>query len=244
MQFHGHPSTCGFPIIGSTRLWFGLELISAIRQVYALFKTPQAATAVKHTIDSFGDGQHSSKKFSVIFTNPCTNPFKTTPKDGAMRNGNMGSSRGGYNPSGAGGQTNGYNNSAGYRGRGGFNNRGGMNNNSAGGYSRGGYQGTPGGYNSGGFQNNPMGGAMGYAGFNNRGGAMMGGMRGGQMGGMRGGRGGMPISMGMPNMGMGGMPAMGMAMPNMGMPGKAASSTLLSFNAQDGRPSDPRLVMG
>ena len=182
---------------------------------------------MKYTVDSFGEGQHSSRKFSVIFTNPYTNPFKTTPKDGAMRSGNIGSARGGYNSS-SGGQVNGYNNSGGFRGRGGYNNRGGMNNNMSGGYNRGGYQGSPGNYNPGGFQSNPMGGGMNYGGFNNRGGGMMGSMRGGQMGGMRGGRGGMPMNMGMPNMGMGAMPAMGMGMPSMGMPGKLLFSAFLN----------------
>ncbi|MCJ1393871.1 hypothetical protein MMC18_006747 [Xylographa bjoerkii] len=202
-------------------------------QAYVLFKSPQAATAAKHKIESFGEGQKYRQKFTVSYTNPYTNPFKTLPKDGPLRNGNQGnrSSSGGYsNSSGIGAtpsQQSSYSANSGYRGRGGYNNRGGMSN--IGGYNRGGFQqAMPGGYQTppmNGFQAPPMGGMPSYGGFQNRGG-MMGGMRGNPMG-MRGGRGTMNPNgmMGMPmggmNMGgiqgpMGGMGGMGMTMPQMG----------------------------
>ena len=198
-----------------------------------LFKSPQAATAAKHKIESFGEGQQYTKKFAVSYTNPYTNPFRTLPKDGPMRNANNNrSGTGGYGNSGSAGNLPthqaGFNNSGGgYRGNrgGGYNNRGGGGSN----YNRGGFQQpAAGGYQGGsmgGFQNTPMAGMQQYGGFQNRGG-MMGGMRGSPMG-MRGGRGGMgsngmmgmPMgNMGMPNMGaqLGGM---GMGMPQMGMQG-------------------------
>ncbi|MCJ1370144.1 hypothetical protein MMC20_001356 [Loxospora ochrophaea] len=211
-------------------------------QAYVLFKSPQAATAAKHKVESFGEGQQYTKKFTVSYTNPYTNPFRTLPKDGPMRNNNQNnrSLSGGYSNQGSMGgashQQNSYNSGAGYRGnRGGYNNRGGMSN--VGGYNRGGFQQPMGG----GFQGNPMGGFPGaqmggmqpYGGFQNRGGMMGGNMRGGSMG-MRGGRGGMSPNgmMGMPmgGMGMGAMPGqmggMNMGMPQMGagigMPGQAS----------------------
>ncbi len=199
------------------------------RQAYILFKSPQAATAAKHKIESFGEGQQYTKKFSVSYTNPFTNPFKTLPKDGPMRNANNNrSTASGYGNSGnVSSQHTGFNNSGGgYRGNraGGYNNRGATSS----GYNRGGFQPAAGAFQGGamgGFQNTAMGGMQQYGGFQNRGG-MLGGMRSGPMG-MRGGRGGMspngmmgmPMgNMGMPNMGaqMGGM---GMGMPQMGMQG-------------------------
>ncbi len=196
-----------------------------------LFKSPQAATAAKHKIESFGEGQQYTKKFTVSYTNPYTNPFKTLPKDGPMRNNapanNNRSTPGAYG--GASSQNTGYNNSGGYRGNrgGGYSNRGSMNN--MGGYNRGSFQ-QPiaGGFQGGmtGFQGAPMGAMQPYGGFQNRGG-MAGGMRGGPMG-MRGGRGGINGIMGMPmnGMGIGTMGSMGMSMPQMnagmgmqGMPG-------------------------
>jgi len=206
-------------------LWF--------RQAYVLFKSPQAATAAKHKIESFGEGQKYRQKFTVSYTNPYTNPFKTLPKDGPMRNGNQSnrSSSGGFGGSQGIGAPSahqaGYLSNGGYRGRGGFNSRGGVSN--VGGYNRGGYQQPitggfqPSQMNS--FQGPAMGGLSSYGGFQNRGG-MMGGTRGGPMG-MRGGRGGMGPNpmMGMPmtgmNMGgmpgtMGGMGGMGMGMSQMG----------------------------
>ncbi|KAI4110633.1 MAG: hypothetical protein LQ339_001209 [Xanthoria mediterranea] len=196
-------------------------------QAYVLFKSPQAATATKQKIESFGEGQQYSKKFTVSYTNPFTNPFRTLPKDGPMRNNNTTSSRGGQSFGGSGSMSaqQGYNS---YRGRGGgYNNRGAMNSMSN--YNRGGYQQPM----SGGYQGSTMGGFQGmstmqpYGGFPNRGG-MMNNMRGNTMG-MRGsGRGGMGGNgmMGMPMGGMmggmggamgGGMGGgMSMGMPQMG----------------------------
>lgn len=197
-------------------------------QAYVLFKSPQAATAAKQKIESFGDGQQYSKKFTVSYTNPYSNPFRTLPKDGPMRNNapasNNRSTSGAYGGTGAGGMSGtpqhhgGFNNSSsgGYRGNrgGGYNPRGG----SGPGYNRGGFhQPATGGYgsNMGGFQ---MGGMQSYGAFQNRG-AMMGAVRGGAIG-IRGGRGGVAPNgmMGMPmaGMGMGAMGGMGMSMPQMG----------------------------
>ncbi|KAL8737532.1 MAG: hypothetical protein Q9181_001584 [Wetmoreana brouardii] len=151
-------------------------------QAYVLFKSPQAATATKQKIESFGEGQQFSKKFTVSYTNPFTNPFRTLPKDGPMRN-NGGNHRSGqgFNSSGSmPPQQMGYNSYRGNRG-GGYNNRGGMNGMSN--YNRGGFQQARGG----GFQASPMGSFQGmggmqpYGGFQNRGG-MIGGMRGSPMG--------------------------------------------------------------
>ena len=185
------------------------------RQAYVLFKSPQAATATKHKIESFGEGQQVSKKFAVTYTNPFTNPFKTLPKDGPMRNnsgGNYRSSQSFTNSGSTPTQQSGYSSYRGNRG-GGYNNRGGMNSMSS--YNRGGFQQSRGG----GYQTSSMpsfqgmGGMQPYGGFQNRGG-MMGGMRGGPMG-MPGGRGGM---MAMPMGGMmGAMGGMGMGMPQMGV---------------------------
>ncbi|KAG7008851.1 RNA-dependent RNA polymerase 1 [Physcia stellaris] len=180
-------------------------------QAYVLFKSPQAATAAKQKIESFGEGQQYTKKFTVSYTNPFTNPFRTLPKDGPMRSSNND-------------RTSGFR--GGYRGNrgGGYNNRGGGMGGTTG-YNRGGFQQPM----TGGFQSTPMnafqglGGAQPYGGFQNRGG-MMGGMRGGSVG-MRGARGGMGANammampmggMGMGNMGnqMGGL---GMGMPQMGV---------------------------
>lgn len=209
-----------------------------LRQAYVLFKSPQAATAAKQRIESFGEGQQYRNRFKVNYTNPYTNPFKTLPKDGPQRNSgasnNNRSTTGAYGGGGTGmtgmqSQNMGYNNSGGYRGNnrgGGYNNRGGVNN--MGGYNRGGFQQPMTGAFQGGFQASPMGAMQPYGGFQNRG-AMAGGMRGSPMR-MRGGRGGMGNGMmGMPMNGMG-MPAMGgmgMNMPqmagDMGMQGMLAS---------------------
>ncbi|KAL8943054.1 MAG: hypothetical protein Q9211_001137 [Gyalolechia sp. 1 TL-2023] len=188
-------------------------------QAYVLFKSPQAATATKEKIESFGDGQQYSKRFTVTYANPFINPFRTLPKDGPARNNNSNMNRSG---SGFGastslpGQQTGYSSYRGGRG-GGYNNRGNMNGMSN--YNRGGFQQPI----SGGFQGAPMGGFQGmggmqsYGGFQNRGG-MLGNMRGSSTG-TRGGRGGMGANgmMGMPMGGMmGGMAGMGMGMPQMG----------------------------
>ncbi|MCJ1308253.1 hypothetical protein MMC25_001906 [Agyrium rufum] len=203
-------------------------------QSYLLFKTPQAATAAKHKIESFGEGQHYARRFTVTYTNPFTNPFKTTHKDSQNRNNNNQNNRSAsasYS-SNTGGmpstpQSNpAYNNpTGGYRGRGGYNNNRGMSTGGTG-YTNnrgGGYQ--PQTVHTNMFQPQPtfqpqMTGMQTYGGFNNNRGGMMGnGMRGGNMG-MRGGRGGPMMNMGMGGMNMGGMPtmgAMGMGMPAMGM---------------------------
>jgi hypothetical protein len=186
------------------------------RQAYVEFTSQQAATAAKHKIDAFGEGQQYVKKHTVTYSNPNVNPFRTLPKDAPMRAGKDGQSN--RAPSG------GYNNDRGnqsgnfggnFRGRTpGYNaSRGGMNNNNMNGnnfnrnFSNPGMGNMGGGFNPpmGGFQGNPMTGQFG--GFNNRGG-MMGGIR-GVPGGMRGGRGGMGNGM-MGGMPMGGMPMGGM----------------------------------
>ncbi|KAL8688202.1 MAG: hypothetical protein Q9224_004944 [Gallowayella concinna] len=187
-------------------------------QAYVLFKSPQAATAAKQKIESFGDGQQYSKKFTVSYTNPFTNPFRTLPKDGPMRNNNSNSNRGGQGFTGSGSvpAQQSYNSYRGNRG-GGYSSRGGMNGMPS--YNRGGFQQPM----NGGYQGSTMGGYQGmaavqpYGGFQNRGG-MMNSMRGSSIG-MRGGRGGMGASgmMVMPMGGMmGGMGGMGMGMPQMG----------------------------
>ena len=234
---------------------------TAYRQAYVLFKSPQAATAAKHKIESFGEGQQYTKKFTVSYTSPHTNPFRTLPKDGPMRNSNAPnnnrSTSGNYGNTGAmsnippqqmGFNMNGPSNS--YRGnRGGYNNRGGGMN-SMPSYNRGGFQQSmTGGFpvpQMGGFQGSPMSGMPPYGGFQNRGG--IGGMRGGAMN-MRGGRGGMSATgmMGMPmgNMGMGvigaqmngmamGMPQMGAAM---GMQGMQVSYNNFYVNLAESQPS-------
>ncbi|PGH12147.1 hypothetical protein AJ79_04441 [Helicocarpus griseus UAMH5409] len=197
-------------------------------QAFVEFRSPQASTAAKHKIESFNT-QQSSRKYTVTYTQPHTNPFRTLPKDNPMRGrddrGSRSGSTGGFNSPTTQASTFGMNTGGGYRGgRGGGYNRGGM----AGGFNpnrnftspmgAGGFQPAMGA----GFQGAPVGGMQPYGGFNNRGG-MMGNMRGGP-GGMRGGRGGMggptpnpmmPVG-GVPNVGMG---AMGMGgMPMGGMP--------------------------
>ncbi|KAF2090135.1 hypothetical protein K490DRAFT_54539 [Saccharata proteae CBS 121410] len=191
-------------------------------QVFVELSSPQAATALKSTIESFGSGQTYAKKHTVVFHQPHINPYRTLPKDVPNRKGNDTSrndNRTSSFTSNSGGMSNNFNGGGGFRGgRGGFNaNRGNM-----AGYNAnrsfspmGGMQNA--GFNPmGGFAGNPMAGGM-NMGFNNfnRGGGMMGGMRGGM--GARGGRGGMNGGMGgMPMGGMGGMPMGGMG--GMGMP--------------------------
>ncbi|TVY21612.1 hypothetical protein LARI1_G000145 [Lachnellula arida] len=202
-----------------------------LTQAYVEFTSQQAATAAKHKIDAFGEGQQYSKKQTVVYSNPNNNLFRTLPKDAPMRagkdnqtnrapSGGYNNDRGNQNGNFGGnfrGRTPGYNS----RGGGGMNNMNGNNfNRNFSGPAMGNMGG--GGFNSamGGFQGNSMGNQFG--GFNNRGG-MMGGMRGGPNG-MRGGRGGMGNGM-MGGMPMGGMPMGGMpggmgAMPmNMGQMG-------------------------
>ncbi|KFY11958.1 hypothetical protein V492_04174 [Pseudogymnoascus sp. VKM F-4246] len=191
-------------------------------QAYVEFSSQQAATAAKHKIDTFGEGQQYVKKHVVTYSNPNVNPFKTLPKDAPMRAGKDGPANrpvsGNYNDRTQQGAGNNYGGN--FRGRGGYN-RGNMNNNMGGGFNRnfqnpgmggmgGNFQAPMGGFNAG-----SMGGGQFSGGFN-RGGMMN--MRGGP-GAMRGGRGGMNSGMmgGMPmgGMQMGGMPG---AMPGMGGP--------------------------
>ncbi|KAL9130720.1 MAG: hypothetical protein Q9217_001157 [Psora testacea] len=153
-------------------------------QAYILFKSMQAATAAKQKIETFGEGQQYAKKFTVGYSNPYTNPFKTLPKDGPMRNN---ASANNNRPNG--GPMQSYS-GRGYRGGrgGGYNDRGGGVNNAPN-YSRGGFQQPISGFQGSGMGGySPMAGMQPYGGFQARGG-MMGGMRGGGMG-MRGGRGG------------------------------------------------------
>ncbi|ORY19904.1 hypothetical protein BCR34DRAFT_582104 [Clohesyomyces aquaticus] len=200
-------------------------------QVYVQLQTPQAATALKHQLESFYKDQAHSKKPTALFNPPHINPFKTLPKDVPAREKNRGdrSSSGNFSSEGGGrGNYNRFNNTRGNFNRGG----GGMNNNM--GFQNRNFSGPAAG-NMGAAMGGGMGAAMGGYGapapINNFGGAAMGGMpnfgggfnnRGGMMGGnMRGGmnaRGGRGGSMGMGNMG-GGMniPMAGGNM--MGMPG-------------------------
>ncbi|TIA74487.1 hypothetical protein D6C83_00492 [Aureobasidium pullulans] len=200
-------------------------------EAFVELASPQAATALKHRVDSFGADQQYVKKHTCIYVRPDYNPFKTSPKDAPQRN--KVAAPGAYNNGPAFQQTGGFRG-----GRGGYN-RGGMNNMNTGmgmGNMRGGYNnpqmnmmaaGFNGGAMGGNFNNNMMGGfnnAMG--GFNNRGGMMGGNMRGGfQNNRGRGGMGMPNMAMGMGNMGMnnmtnmggmGGMGAMNMGNMNMG----------------------------
>ncbi|OBT49469.1 hypothetical protein VE00_00327 [Pseudogymnoascus sp. WSF 3629] len=206
-------------------------------QAYVEFSSQQAATAAKHKIDTFGEGQQYVKKHVVNYSNPNVNPFKTLPKDAPMRAGKDGPTNrpvaGNYDRTQ---QSSGNNYGGNFRGRGGYN-RGNMNNNMGGGFNRnfqnpgiggmgGNFQAPMGGFNAG-----SMGGGQFSGGFNR--GGMMNNMRGGP-GVMRGGRGGMNSGMmgGMPmgGMQMGGMPGgmqmggpmnmgMGAGMPGAGFPG-------------------------
>ena len=158
----------------------------------------------------------------MSYTNPYTNPFKTLPKDGPMRNtpaSNNRSTSGAYGSSGTGGQHTGYNSYRSNRG-GGYNNRGvGMSTMS--GFTRGGFpHSMASGFQSSGisgYQGGPMGAMQPYGGFQGRG-AIVGGVRGGQFG-IRGGRAGMNpsgmMSMPMNSLAIGGLGSMNM---NMNMP--------------------------
>ncbi|CAG8973300.1 hypothetical protein HYALB_00000062 [Hymenoscyphus albidus] len=212
-------------------------------QAYVEFTSQQAATAAKHKIDAFGEGQQYAKKHTVTYSNPNTNPFRTLPKDAPPR-----TEKGSQSNRGQSGNYTERGNSNGnfggnFRGRTpGYNARGGMNNNMNNNNFNRNFSGPAmgnmggGGFNAGmGFPNNPMAGQFG-GGFHNRG-NMMGGMRGGPNG-MRGGRGGMGNNMmgGMPmgGMPMGGMPGMGgmqMGMGQMnGMPGGGFGGMQGHFN--------------
>lgn len=213
-------------------------------QAYVEFTSAEAATAFKHHVESIDvPGQ---RKYSVIYSSPTTNPFRTLPKEGP-KNARDGGSRtpsgnfsgtntaggnGSYNFNGGGGgnYNGGYNGGGGnFRGRGGYTPRGGMGGQAGGGYNNRNFGNNQMAFNANQSFNNPMGGGPGGfnpgAGGGFRGGnmGMGGGMRGGG-GGMRG-RGGMPMNnmgmgpMGNMNMGMGGMGGMSGMNPMGGMPG-------------------------
>ncbi|KAI9793582.1 MAG: hypothetical protein M1833_000727 [Piccolia ochrophora] len=214
-------------------------------QAFVEFLSPQAASAVKRKIDSFGEGQPNFKKHVVSFAPTTTNPYRTLPKDAPARGkdaqrGHDSRTTGSFNSSGGmvgspnTGQMNfgGGNSGGAFRGgRGGYNRGGPMNNISGGFQNRSfsgpmpagppsGFQGGP----MGGFQSGPMGGMQQFGGFPNRGG-MMGGMRGGP-GGNRGGRGGIGPGAMMPGMGgINGMGGMMGAMPGQ-MPGMGGNMSM------------------
>ncbi|KAF2109173.1 hypothetical protein BDV96DRAFT_652032 [Lophiotrema nucula] len=197
-------------------------------QVYVHLQTPQAATALKHQLESFYKDQAHAKKPTAIYNAPHVNPFKTLPKDVPARDKNRGDRSSSSNFSGnQGGNSGGFNNNR-------FNNRGNYNNNSRGGFQNRNFSGPASGNNMGGnigggfggpgpmnnFGGGPMGGMNNFGGGGfNRGGNMMGGMRGGMnnrgRGGAMGGMGNMGGGMNMP---MGGN-MMGMAGNMMGMGG-------------------------
>ncbi|KPI44638.1 uncharacterized protein AB675_8569 [Cyphellophora attinorum] len=179
-------------------------------QVYLLFRSAGASTAVKHKVETLTDGTSQNRKFSVSFSNPSSNPFKTLPKDAPARSKEERSSRGAYNNTG--------HSKGDYLDRGSFRGRG------RGGYDRGGgnrnFSGpsTNGGFNSNNnIYGNNMNAGSNFA-FTGRGGMVAGNMRAGTMN-MRGGRGAAMNSAMM--MGSMGMPAMGMnpMMAGMGMQG-------------------------
>ncbi|KAF2030305.1 hypothetical protein EK21DRAFT_112027 [Setomelanomma holmii] len=211
-------------------------------QVYVQLRSPQAATALKHQIDSLFKDQAHAKKPTAIFNPPQHNPFKTLPKDVPPRDKgrNDRGSSGGY-----GNQTGSFNNNRGGYNRGNFNNRGGgmgfQNRNFSG--PAGGNMGGNMGYGGQPPMNNFTGNAMGAGGMNNfgggfnRGGMMGNNMRGGM--GNRGGRGGMGMNnigggMGM-NMPMAGN-MMGMGGINMGIGGNMGmmGGGMGGFNNQQG----------
>jgi hypothetical protein len=200
-----------------------MEMLTVARsQAYVEFSSQQAATAAKHKIDAFGEGQQYVKKHTVTYSNPNVNPFRTMPKDAPMRAGKEGQTTrtGSDNYNSTRGNSGGNYRGNSFRGnRAGFTPGGGMqmNNNN---FNQNRNFSNPamannmgGGFNAGmggGFQNNNMGQFGGF----NRGGGMMGGMRGGPN--MRG-RGGMNNAM-MGAMPMGGMPMAGMPGAMGGMP--------------------------
>lgn len=207
------------------------------RQAFLEFTSLQAATAIKHQLDSDAASGQAGRKHAVNYTNPHQNPFRTLPKDAPARkddrNQRQGFNQGGnpnMNYGGANNMGSGFRGGRGGFNRGGMNNMGGYNNNrNFSGGPMGGFQG--GNMGGGGFQA-PMGGMQNYGGggFNNRGNMMGGGgMRGGGMRGGRGGGGMAPNMMGMGMGAMGGMgvnpmgggmnPMMGNMGGNMGMPG-------------------------
>jgi len=222
------------------------KLIAIGRQAYMEFTSQQAATAAKHKIDAFGEGQQYVKKHTVVYSNPNINPFRTLPKDAPARatkdgQGHRGGStsynndRGNHSGGNYGGNFGGRGRTPGYNAyRGGANSMNQQNYNRN--FSSPAMGNMGGGFSPqmGGFQGNPMGGQFGGL---NRGG-MMGHMRGGPN--MRGGRGGMGGGMmsGMGNMGgmpMGGMGGMGGMPMNMGHMGGGMQGTT-NPTAANGQP--------
>ncbi|KAL2887271.1 RRM domain-containing protein [Ceratocystis lukuohia] len=70
--------------------------------VYVEFFTPQAAATFKqhiHTMRNSASAPPTGKHFSVIFSNPHINPFRTRPKDGLSRNQKDGNNNHGSNTS-------------------------------------------------------------------------------------------------------------------------------------------------
>ncbi|KAF2146283.1 uncharacterized protein K452DRAFT_305234 [Aplosporella prunicola CBS 121167] len=188
-------------------------------QCFVELSSHQAATALKHTIESFGQGQQYAKKHTAVFHAPHINPYRTLPKDVPNRKEGNQSRGGSFSGSPAMSNSNFHSGGGGgFRGgRGGFNRGGNMGM----GYNNRNFSSPMNGGPMGGGFNGPMGGmnpiggmgAMNNMGFNGfgRGGGMMG-MRGGM--GPNRGRGGMGGGMN-PGM-MGGMGPMG-AMGAMGM---------------------------
>ncbi|OCK83815.1 hypothetical protein K432DRAFT_164962 [Lepidopterella palustris CBS 459.81] len=217
-------------------------------QVFVEMASPQASTALKHTLESFGQGQQHVKKPSAAFHPAHINPYRTLPKDvpGRKEGGRQDNriTSGNFSSGGQSGgqgvmQQNNYSQSGSFRGgRGGNyqnrnNNTGGMAGNMGGFQNRnfsspvggmgvGGY-GAPGPMT--GFGGGPMAGMNQFGNFG-RGGNMMGAMRGGmpQNRGGRGGIGTMAGGIGMGNMGMGNI---GMGMPAMGMGGMGANMGMM-----------------
>jgi hypothetical protein len=96
------------------------ELTRFFREAFVELASPQAATALKRRIDSFGEGQQYVKKHTCIYARPDYNPFKTSPKDAPQRNKVV--APGAYNNGPA------FQSGGGFRGGRGNYNRGGMNN--------------------------------------------------------------------------------------------------------------------
>lgn len=170
-------------------------------QACLVFDSPGASTAVKHKIESVPDATSQARKFTVNFTNPSSNPFKTLPKDAPARTKEERSSRGAYNSYGP--------------SRGDYSERGSSFRGRGRGYDRGGFNRNFSGPSGAGYNNNNAysSNMMNTFGFSNRGGMMNGNMRGGNMGGRGGGP--VPNMMSMGPMGMG----MNPMMAGMGMPG-------------------------
>lgn len=227
------------------------RILGRARQAYVEFTSQQAATAVRHHIESLNnEANQATRRMTVVYSSPVNNPFRTLPKDAAARPPKDGAMQNRI-PSGQGYQDRqsnnmgggNYNQGGGYRGRGGyggprgnmnpgaFNNRsynqnmGNFGNNMGGG---GGF-GMGGGVGGYGGPGNFGGGGGGFRGGNMMGGGMRGGMRGGRGGmGNMGMMGGMPMGGAMPMGPMGGgMGGMGMMGPG-GMPG-ACSPFFSSF---------------